>query len=213
MTNSRASFYVLVAATLAYLPVDERRKHLVEAAIHVIASEGLSRTTTRRIAQRAGVPLGVLHYCFKNKGEILQAVVDEGAAMIHSYFNDIDPTKGLRTTIEDGVATLWKWYQENLGLQLALTEMGLAHLRRAGSTQDVYGAWGRFGRDLMISKLNEARRYDDNDLCLPVEAIARFILHRFDGLTLEFAASRDIEACQAQVDLLCESMLRVSFPR
>lgn len=56
------------------LPIDQRRDQLVGAALAVATREGLERTTMRAIAAEAGVALGVLHYCFTDKAEIMRAV-------------------------------------------------------------------------------------------------------------------------------------------
>jgi len=192
---------------VAYISADQRRKDIVKAAIDVIASEGLAKTTTRRIAERAGAPLGVLHYCFKDKSEVLQGILDEGTAMIRAAFDHVDPSEGLEATISNDIAALWQWYQDNLELQLALTEMGMARIRRGGPPKKLYAMWDSLGRDVMLQHLKEAEKHDKRKLRIPAQEIVRFILHRFDGLTLEYAASRDRAACQRQIDLLTEAMI------
>lgn len=195
---------------MAYVLADERRKHIIEAAIEVIAEEGLERTTTRRIAERAGTPLGTLHYCFKNKNEIVQAVADEGAAMLREAFGHVDTSKGLESTIRGDIDAWWAWYRANAGLQLALTEIGMARIRR-DPPKAAYAIWDRFGRTVMREHLTEAQRHDKKKLRIPIEEIVRFVLHRFDGLTLEYAASRDRRACQRQVELLTEATLALAL--
>src|SRR6478752_1965391 len=56
-------------------PDDGRRAQLIEAATRVVAREGVAAATTRRIAQEAGVPHGLVHYWFTGKDELLQEVV------------------------------------------------------------------------------------------------------------------------------------------
>jgi AcrR family transcriptional regulator len=56
--------------------VEERRGELVDAAISIVAEEGLSNATTRRITDRAGVALGAFHYAFASKAELVAAVMD-----------------------------------------------------------------------------------------------------------------------------------------
>ncbi len=53
------------------VPADVRRTELVQAAIQVATREGLAATTTRRIAQELGISVGVVHYCFRSKEELL----------------------------------------------------------------------------------------------------------------------------------------------
>jgi len=196
---------------LPYILVEERRQHIIKAAIEIIAEHGLARTTTRRIAERAGAPLSALHYCFKNKNELIQVIAAEGAAMLRSFFTDFDPARGIEACIRGDIAALWRWYQENAGLQLALLELGMNRIRRGGPAKEVYAMWGPFGRDMMREHLQAATRHDSRKLKLPIDEIVRFILHRFDGLSLEFAASRDVKACQRQVDLLADAIVMLAL--
>lgn len=51
----------------------ERRERILDAALEVIAEQGVHRTTHRRIAARAQVPLGSLTYYFDGLPEILRS--------------------------------------------------------------------------------------------------------------------------------------------
>ncbi len=53
-----------------------RREELVEAGARVVAREGVAAATTRRIADEAGVPQGLVHYWFADKNELLEEVVE-----------------------------------------------------------------------------------------------------------------------------------------
>ena len=198
---------------MPYILVEERRQHIIKAAIEVIAEEGLAQATTRRIAERAGAPLSALHYCFKNKNELIQVIAAEGAAMLQRFFSDIDPTAGIEAVIRNDIAALWRWYQENSGLQLALLELGMNRIRRGGPPKEIYAMWGPFGRDIMREHLQTAARHDSRKLKISIDDVVRFILHRFDGLILEFAASRDPKACQRQVDLLADAIVLLALPQ
>jgi len=55
--------------------VDQRRAAILEAAIEVLASDGIAETTTRKIAARAGVNQAMLRYYFGSKDELLFAVL------------------------------------------------------------------------------------------------------------------------------------------
>lgn len=51
------------------------RTALVDAAVRVVEREGVAAATTRRIAAEAGLPLGAVHYWFRDKRALLAAVV------------------------------------------------------------------------------------------------------------------------------------------
>lgn len=196
---------------MAYLSAEERRRTIIDAAIEVIAGEGLAKATTRRIAERANAPLGALHYCFRNKEELIQVVSDEGAEMLATAFDEVDPKVGFEATLRESIAALWRWVEANVGLQLALMELAMFKIRQ-GDDDDLYRMWDRFGGDLLRDRLGRALEADPVDLQVPLAEIVRFINHRFDGLILEFAASKDNEACQRQTELLAEALILLSVP-
>lgn len=198
---------------LAYIRVPERRKRIIEAAIQVIAENGLAGTTTRKIAERAEAPLGALHYCFENKEQLIELIVNEGITMLAQSFETVDPSHGVAATIRADIDALWEWYRANIGLQLALMELGMFRIRRGGPPEEIYAMWNRFGRDIIRDHLVAAQRADGSEFKVPMEEIIRFILHRFDGLTLEYAASRDEEACRRQLDLLADLMVHAALGR
>jgi AcrR family transcriptional regulator len=52
------------------------RERILQAAEELFAESGFDATPTSRIAQRAGVPKGLVHYYFKRKPDLLAALVD-----------------------------------------------------------------------------------------------------------------------------------------
>ncbi|GAA1845377.1 TetR/AcrR family transcriptional regulator [Actinomadura bangladeshensis] len=197
---------------MAYLPAEERRRSIVDAAVVVIASHGLAGATTRRIAEQAGAPLGALHYCFRNKAELIDIVAERGATMLREAFDDVDPARGLEATIRDSVSAYWRWVQANLGLQLALLELGMWRIRQAAEGESVYSMYDAFGTDLLKRNLDLAVKAEETAPAITVEEITRFITHRFDGMILEYAASHDRDACRRQADLLAEALVLLALP-
>ena len=55
---------------MSRMPVDVRRTKLIEAAMTVMARDGVARTTTRSIVSEAGMTTGSFHYCFYSKEEL-----------------------------------------------------------------------------------------------------------------------------------------------
>lgn len=197
---------------MAYLSAEERRQSIIDAAIDVIAREGLARATTRRIAERADAPLGALHYCFRNKDELIQLVADRGAQELSAQFADIDPSLGLEATIRNSIAAMWAWVRPNPGQQLALMELGMWRIRRGGKPKDVYAMWDQFGGKLLRERLEDAAVADGITPAITVDEMVRFINHRFDGLAYEYAASRDEVACERQTKLLADAMVALAIP-
>ncbi|TDC97605.1 TetR family transcriptional regulator [Actinomadura sp. 7K507] len=197
---------------MAYLAADERRRQIVDAAVEIMAADGLAGTTTRKVAERADAPLGAIHYCFRNKEELIHLVMERGAALLQDAFAQVDPSRGIEATIRASIAAMWDWYQQDIGLQMALTEAGMVRIRRGGDPAEVYAVWDPFGRVLLTDNLRLAVKAEGREPAISVEEIVRFVLHRFDGMTLEYAASHDRAACQRQIDLLADAMVLLALP-
>ncbi|GAB3462634.1 TetR/AcrR family transcriptional regulator [Actinophytocola sediminis] len=198
---------------MVYLSADERRRTIIDAAVEVIAAEGLAGATTRRIAEHANAPLGALHYCFRDKDELIELVAERGANTFLAAFDDIDPGRGLEATIRDSVAAYWRWVRQHIGLQLALLELGMRRIRRDGVTGGAYAMYDRFGIELLNRNLTMAAEAEPVVPAIPVAEISRFITHRFDGMIVEYAASLDERACQRQADLLADALVLLCLPR
>src|SRR5919198_5302367 len=54
---------------------DDTKEQILDAARDALADDGYARTTTRSIADRAGVPLSLVHYHFGGKQQLLAAVL------------------------------------------------------------------------------------------------------------------------------------------
>lgn len=57
------------------IPIVERRRRLIDAAIAIIAESGVCGATTRAIVGRAGMPLASFHYVFQSHQELLVATL------------------------------------------------------------------------------------------------------------------------------------------
>jgi AcrR family transcriptional regulator len=63
---------------------EHRRRQLVAAVVECISEEGFERTTTRNIADRAGLSVGMLNYYFESKKELVAEAIrhaNEGVVM------------------------------------------------------------------------------------------------------------------------------------
>src|SRR6188472_385664 len=74
---------------MARMPATERRVALGQAALTVIARDGIHAATTRAIVAEAGMPLASFHYAVASREELLRDVValvvaGEGAATLNS---------------------------------------------------------------------------------------------------------------------------------
>lgn len=65
---------------------EQRRVEIVYALLAAMAEHGYEKATIQRIAQKAGLAPGLLHYHFKTKAEILLELVKTLAALSHQRY-------------------------------------------------------------------------------------------------------------------------------
>ena len=116
---------------MAHIPTEVRRQQFIDAAVSVVAREGVDGATTRRIAQEAGAPLATLHYCFQTKENLLWAVFEQLADRVRVDVGET-PVKGesvgaiagylIRETVRWGLTNpdhnraqieIWLWAERN----------------------------------------------------------------------------------------------------
>src|SRR5262245_26130150 len=74
-----------------------RREQIVEAAVAIIAEEGLQHLSLSAIEERAGMSRGQLTYYFPAKEDILLAVFDRLLAMMHDSSGPCEAHDGARS--------------------------------------------------------------------------------------------------------------------
>jgi AcrR family transcriptional regulator len=200
-----------------YLAADVRRASIIDAAVAVIAREGLAKATTRRIAEEANAPLGTLHYCFRNKDELILLVLERGTVTMTDAFAKIDPAKGLEATIRNNINAYWRWLSGNLGLHLALMELLMWLIRNKPlappGQPDLHTiANERFGGKIIRDSIAEAAKLEGVTPRTSPDDLARFMIHRFDGMVFEYAETNDERSCKRQTKLLAEALVALAVP-
>jgi AcrR family transcriptional regulator len=105
----------LSASILSTKPVSDtdiariRREQIVEAAVEIIASQGLHNLSLSKIETRAGMKRGQLTYYFPTKEDILLAVFDRLLLLLYEQFSD-----GQNPNATRGVPELWDCVQKML---------------------------------------------------------------------------------------------------
>jgi TetR/AcrR family transcriptional regulator len=118
----------------------DARDLLLTAATELFAEQGVAATTFATIAQRAGLTPAMLHYYFRDREQLLDAVVDERlAGLIASVWNPVEPgatpTELIRGIVERMLACIeqmpWvpsTWMREVLNEGGLLRSRVLGHL-------------------------------------------------------------------------------------
>ncbi|WP_040398965.1 TetR/AcrR family transcriptional regulator [Cellulomonas massiliensis] len=173
------------------LPVAERRGQLVEAALAVAKRDGIDAATVRAVAAEAGVSLGVVHYCFQDKDELLRAMAH--AITSTNSPPDLDQIPDglpVATVLELAMAGLWQTITSNRGLQLLSYELTCSSLRHEEINQvgiDQYrGQWASAAEVLEAIAAKLRIRWT-----VPVAMLARLVIAAVDGYSLAWLVDDD----------------------
>jgi TetR/AcrR family transcriptional regulator len=85
---------------------NEVRERILDAALQTFSEKGFDGATTRQIASRANVPLGLLRYYFGGKLKLWQAAVDQAFGEIRSGLDATTFAPRLATEDSDPVAAI-----------------------------------------------------------------------------------------------------------
>jgi AcrR family transcriptional regulator len=179
--------------------MDERRTRILEAAIEVLSRDGITETTTRKIAATAEVNQAMLRYYFGSKDELLFAVLQEMMRLTREVVKQATPGgRTLRETIREGLTGFWQHFEARPELQVMQYELTLYALRNPDSAWLAKQQYD--GYCAVVETLFEENFAVAGQTCaVPFPELARFIVGGLDGLILQFISNRDPQ--RAQLDL------------
>ncbi|MDE1672430.1 MULTISPECIES: TetR/AcrR family transcriptional regulator [Nocardia] len=197
------------------MSVEERRAHLIEAAIGLAEKKGVAGVTTRDVAQAAGVSLGVVHYCFENKDALMTELVKalsmelrDSVDANETVWQDVGSGKeALQKLIRAGLELMWLNIEATPERQL-LTYETTTYALREGEQTPAKLAIAReqynFNDSTVADILEHARDATGTNWSVPVQTLSRFTLNVIDGVVLRWLVDNDSESVRGQLDLLSE---------
>lgn len=162
--------------------VAERREQLVDAALEVLANQGLVGTTTRAVTDHAGLALGAFHYAFESKDELLRAVLARRAEEIESAAREAATGAASVAEIIDRLTDVaWGLVEGRRSLALALYELMLHALRNPELASVANQAYER----AVTVVADAVRSLPDRPAGSDPDDLARFVVATIDGLILQ----------------------------
>lgn len=195
---------------MAHISIQERSHQFVEAAARVIAQEGLTAATTRRIAAEAGAPLAALHYCFRSKDELLDEVYN---FLSRDYARELEPMpQGL--SLEDAVSKhahrIWRRMLNTPHEQVTTFELLLRRSRLNDNTESqksiqlnrsMYQSWIDSTEAIFRAGAIASGIANPEGL----EVMARAFIANIDGISLQHLSDPNEERSWELVEILIDS--------
>jgi AcrR family transcriptional regulator len=164
----------------------QTRMKILDAAREMLLERGAGGTSTRSVAEEAGVPLSLVHYHFGGKHALLVAVLEreneELLARQRALYAEPGPlAEKWRTACEFLDEDIHSGYVRVLW---ELWAAGLADAELAASWRSAMGGW----RDLLTSVFVEWGETIEGELPLSPRALATLTSNLFQGIEIELLA-------------------------
>ncbi|MCF3118720.1 TetR/AcrR family transcriptional regulator [Streptomyces arenae] len=170
---------------MAHVSAAERRPQLVNAAIDLMTREGATAGSTRAIAAELGVAQATVHYTFGTKVDLYRAVMEQLTEdLIAQVERAVPQDADFEETVTTLAATLWRTVRDEPARYHLLTELSMLALRTPGLAE-AHESYYRRASDAAARLLTEAAERTGYRLAQPADAVARFFLAGFDGLTTQ----------------------------
>lgn len=199
------------------MALDERRSHLVDAALTVVKRDGVAGATTRAIVKEAGMPLGAFHYAFSSRDELLGAVVEAVAELDRMAAEPAlaaageAPAPDLADLIRRGMDLFLDHLAADPYSELAFLELTLH-----GARQDLDDGVSRQRYSVAYSTpeylLARSAKLCGREWTVPLRHAARLLVGALDGITLAYLADHDIGAARASASFHADALATLAAP-
>jgi len=189
---------------MARVPVTERRAALVEAALRVMARDGLTAGTTRAIVAEAGMSLASFHYAFSSREELLQELVQRVVGRELTAATEAwDPADGLAGLLRAAGNGYLEHLAREPGQEQLMQELTLLASRRP-DLQPIARAQYRAYTQAATELLVQAAELTGATWRRPVDELARLLITLVDGVTTSWLVDRNTAASRAVFDAAVE---------
>jgi AcrR family transcriptional regulator len=187
----------------------DRREKLVEAAIRVMTREGVVRATTRAIAGEAGMPLGVFHYAFRSKAELMavvtQTIAQQSKAEIDAatLSGDMDDPYEL---VVNGLCAYFDHVVANPHEHLVTYELTTTALRDPELEEVAKRQYDYYlvENEKLLGAVAELMGFE---FTAPIPVVSRYVFSVMDGLALNWLARGDEDEARQVMELTARTVL------
>ena len=194
---------------MARMSAGDRREQLVEAAIRVMTRDGVVKATTRAIAAEAGMPLGVFHYAFRSKAELMAVVTQTIAQQSKAEIDSATLSGATDDPYELVLAGLCAYFDHVVGhsdqhlvtYELTTTALRDTDLEDVAKQQYDYYLGEN---EKLLAAVAELMGFEFSE---PISVVSRYVFSVMDGLALNWLAKGDEEEARKVIELTAQTIL------
>ena len=200
---------------MARMSAEDRRELLVEAAIRVMTREGVAKATTRAIAAEAEMPLGVFHYAFRSKQELMTMVTETIARQSKTEIDAAVLGDGPPELLDLALAGICAYFDHVVQhpLEHLVTYELTTNALRDEELLEVAKRQYEYYLEQNAALLEALGELLGLEFTEPLPVVNRYIFSVMDGLALNWLAKGDEEEARAVLDLLARTLTTLVRPR
>lgn len=187
---------------MARIPVAQRRRELIDAAVEVIATHGIDGATTRRVADQAKANVAMVHYCYDSKEDLFADVFEFVARKYREVIEVVevsDPPTTLPEAAEKILRSVMECYLGSRNFTAATFELiNWARRQHGDRGVAVYDQ----ALDVLRKALHEASATDPVPAEL-IDEVAYVMASLADGFGVNWLTYGDASVARAQMDINC----------
>jgi AcrR family transcriptional regulator len=184
----------------------ERKEQLIAATVELMRREGVQSVTMRAIAKEANAPLATAHYCFSDKGELMEAAAEAWLKNLSRFSSDVPVHLGLRKAVEQVAEGYWRALEEEPASILAEIELILWATRNAAVSPlaaKIYPAY-----EVELGNIFSSAAQSSADQCLiGFGTLVRLFLMIYDGAAIQYMTDPMAADHSAQFFMMIDALL------
>ncbi len=185
---------------------EERKEQLISATVELMRREGVQSVTMRAIAKEANAPLATAHYCFSDKGELMDAAAEAWLKNLSRFSSDVPVHLGLRKAVEQVAEGYWRALEEEPSSILAEIELILWATRNAAASPLAAKIYPAYIVELGSLFSSAAKNSGDRSL-LSFETLVRSFLMIYDGAAIQYMTDPEATDHHAQFFMMIDALL------
>ncbi len=190
--------------------VVDRRAEILEAAIRVLARDGIAATTTRKIATEAGVNQATLRYYFGSKDSLLRDVLQEMMRTTQEVVQEGATFEGdIREAIAKSIWAFWSHVEQQAEWQVMQYELTLYALRNSEAAWLAKQQYEGYN-ELVEALIRQNFEMKQRTCAIAYAELARFIVGGLDGIILQFVSNRDEALARRDVENLIQAAIALA---
>lgn len=184
----------------------ERRQKLIEAALAVIAQQGVPAATTRAIAAEAGMPLASFHYAFESHQALMSEAMETLDRLERQHCEALALTG---STVPEMVSGMLESHLSDVveRREVYLSRWELCdHALRTEGLQERPAQWRQHRLELIADKVAAHSAQLPDLASRDPRGLAEALLVMCDGLTMRYLATADEDGTRKAIAGLARSL-------